>query len=122
MPRIARKISKIKFQLIKNSSHILTDEQLIYAVQSIYDAMINEDTIIPPETIMPQSALGVELIWTGTTMARMMKGSLFLDDDFTDNIKPNIGGEIEEPMSGFQTNGKFFQTNGNYFVTNSLSR
>jgi len=69
MSRISKKISRIRFQTIKNLSYSLTDEQLISAVQSIYDRLIDLDTNIPADTIMPDQALGVNLVWNGKTIA-----------------------------------------------------
>jgi len=123
MSRISNKISGIRFQTIKNLSYSLTDEQLISAVQSIYDKLIDIDTDIPADTIMPEQALGVNLVWNGRTIATMSKGTLSLEDDFTDDIKPSFDTPVEEiPENTFMTNGKAFQTNANYFVTNLLLR
>lgn len=114
MSRKSDKLGSIRYQLLKNQTTILTDQQKVMAVDSLYDAEINSTDDITTNTNLPLSVFGVSLTWENTHTATMVSNDYSLWDDFNDSISATIGSSI--PDNVFMTNSSYFQTNGSYFV------
>lgn len=84
MASIYERLRDLEYQILRGLT--LTDQQKIDAVRSIYDAAINEGTIIPEEVVFPSSSMGVTIIWSSDKKSiTITAGNLTIEDNLIDN-------------------------------------
>lgn len=94
MGTIAQRLSKIKYQEKKNKTILpaYDDEAKVKAVQSLYDAAINDDTMDLTSTELPTNIMGVGITWSADkTVVTLESGDKSITgDDLTDDIVPGL--------------------------------
>ncbi len=93
MQKIDR-IKEIVYQILRlpNGEYVeLTDEQLVAAVRSIYDEIIDVDNYLTDFSGIPSLMLGVTISWApdGKSLT-LIRDSISLVDDLSDNNVPAV--------------------------------
>jgi len=114
MSRIARRLKNIKYQLIRGV--VLSDESIVSAIRSIYDAAIKEDTVIPEEYILPTQIMGATIVWSNDKkQIKITKNAITIQDDLTDSFVPSV-----DYFENFlMVNDDFLMVDGDYFMVNT---
>ena len=83
MASIYERLRDLEYQILRGL--VLTDEQKINAIRSIYDAAINEETFIPEEIVFPSQVMGVTITWSSDKKSVVItSGNLTIEDNLTD--------------------------------------
>ena len=109
---MARRLSKINYQIKKSLVSEPTDGEKVEALRSIYDAAINpgNETEIASVTL-PTEVFGVSIDWeNNNTEFVLTKGTFSVNDDLIDEEEP----DIENTENFLQVNGEMFLVNGEY--------
>jgi hypothetical protein len=116
MQSIYKRISVIKYQ--KLSRFFPTSDQVIVqAVQSIYDAAISTGDSKPADLVLPDSIMGVTIDWNQLgTSVQLRLNDIIVDDDFTDSYVPTVSADASQNY--FKVNNDFFLVNGQILTLN----
>lgn len=104
MGTIADRLSKIKYQEKKGKTilPVYDDEAKLKAVQSLYDAAINDDTMDLTGEDFPTQIMGVDITWSSDrTIVSLSSGADSIsNDDLTDDIVPDLDdGAVVNPLA-----------------------
>lgn len=84
MANIYERLRDLEYQILRGL--VLTDQQKIDAVRSIYDAAINEGTVIPEEVVFPSQSMGVTIVWSPDKKSIVITlGDLTIEDNLIDS-------------------------------------
>lgn len=86
--RLVKFLEKVQFQILGTES--LSDQELIDAAQSLWDAQIDDGDVIPEGTVFPTTILdGVTASWDEDNKGFVLsKGTIFLRDNLDDDDIP----------------------------------
>lgn len=111
MEQVYKRLEKIRYQILPGV--VLTDEQIVAAIRSIYDAAINESTVIPEEVVFPTEIMGATITWSSNKKQfNINKGSVIIEDNLIDTTIPSV----DEFKNYLSVNNDFLFVNNDYLL------